>query len=124
ELLVARRRIDSRVESLLGIRELVGRWKADWPTLEKPLSKLVQHHDHGTEIIPAVEQDNGRRPLLRRACQLLEQAGENLRRLEKDVERLLISTVEDCRELDRAADSLHQDVRHVRMLPFAEACQG
>ena len=123
ELLIARRRVASRLESLAGLRELVGRWKAEWRTHEKPLGKFVQQHVHGTETNGPREQGNGRQ-LPRRAAQLLERTGENFQRLEKDLERLLGAMAEDSRQLDQAADSLQEDVRRARMLPFAEACQG
>ena len=37
ELLVARRRVQARVEELAALREFVGRWKAEWRTVEKEI---------------------------------------------------------------------------------------
>ena len=45
ELLVARRRVESRVEELGTLREFVGRWKAEWRAAAEPLSHLLQDHD-------------------------------------------------------------------------------
>jgi two-component system chemotaxis sensor kinase CheA len=44
--------------------------------------------------------------------------------LEKELDRLVGNMVSDGRFLDQAAGSLDAEVRRVRMIPFAEACQG
>src|SRR5436305_890822 len=49
ELLVARRRVESRAEDLAALREFVGRWRADWRSAEKPLGKLLPRHGNGKE---------------------------------------------------------------------------
>jgi two-component system chemotaxis sensor kinase CheA len=50
--------------------------------------------------------------------------GELLRRLEADVERLATAMDGDARLLAQTAGPLDDDVRRVRMLPFAEGCVG
>jgi two-component system chemotaxis sensor kinase CheA len=55
---------------------------------------------------------------------VLRRAGDNLVRLERDVDRLVALQAGDRRQLARAARQLDEGVRRVRMLPFAEACQG
>lgn len=112
EMLLARRRLQERAEDLLALRERVGRWRAEWQTVEKALR-------------PVLTGDQGRTgPLPRRAMEALGQTGERLRRLEKDLERLTASLAADSRFLNQTAGALDEEVRRVRMLPFAEACQG
>ena len=50
--------------------------------------------------------------------------GSKLRQLEKDLERLTTSLAGDARLLKQTAGALDDEVRRLRMLPFAEACQG
>jgi two-component system chemotaxis sensor kinase CheA len=112
ELLVARRRVESRVDDLAAIREFVGYCKTEWQRGAKSFEKLLQ-------------QPNGTVPTLpRRAVQALGQTGDNFRRLEKELDHLLADLARDGRFLKRVAAPLNEEVRRVRMLPFAEACQG
>ena len=113
ELLVARRRVGSRGDDLEAIRDFLGRWRAEWRAVEKPLSALLGRPDTPRRAAPAP----GR---ARRSGR----AGENLGRLERDLERLASAMTADRSQLDRAASLLDDEVRRVRMLPFAEACQG
>jgi two-component system chemotaxis sensor kinase CheA len=58
---------------------------------------------------------------------VLRQTGDRLGRLEQDLERLTAALDQDGRRLaylDQVARQLDSEVRRVRMLPFAEACQG
>src|SRR5207237_8553509 len=58
------------------------------------------------------------------AVEVLRKTGDNLRRLEKDLDRLAFHLTEDGRALDQVTGPLNEEVRRVRMLPFADACQG
>lgn len=49
---------------------------------------------------------------------------ERLRELGKSLERVTRSVVGDGRLLRQVTDPLHEEVRRVRMLPFAEGCRG
>src|SRR5262249_51823924 len=109
ELLVARRRVQSRAEELVALREAAGRWRVDWQRVEKPLSQLL------------AENTNGRPS---RLTQALGKVGRRLRKLEKELERLSTSLVSDSRQIDAVAGALEEEVRRARMLPFAEACRG
>ncbi len=109
ELLVARRRLASRVEDVIALRDFVGRWKAEWRAIEKPLAKFL---------------GNGHGPLPRRSAQTVGNVGPTLRRLEKDLDQLSAVLLADGRALKEAAAAIDDEVRRVRMLPFAEACQG
>src|SRR5262249_34959951 len=57
-------------------------------------------------------------------ARLLRQAGDDLRRLTKDLDRLAGSLTGDSRLLDQVAAPLDDEMRRMRMLPFAEACAG
>jgi two-component system chemotaxis sensor kinase CheA len=118
ELLVARRRIQAHAEDLIALREQVGRWVADWRDIEKPLRKWLVHRGPGS----AGHGQNGRLP--RRVADVIVRTGDRLRQAEKDLDRLTAGMVADYRELKQAADALDGELRRVRMLPFADACQG
>jgi two-component system chemotaxis sensor kinase CheA len=122
ELLVARRRVQSRADELTVLREFVGRWRAEWRTVEKSIAAFVQPEGNGTASTTRAGAAEGKLP--RRAAQVLGRAGDNLRQLEKDLERLATAMVADGRVLKEAAGAIDAEVRRVRMLPFAEACQG
>jgi two-component system, chemotaxis family, sensor kinase CheA len=123
ELLVARRRVQSRAEELTTLREFVGRWKAEWRAVEKPVAKFLL--EQGTESRPGWGAGTavGER-LPRRVSVALARVYGNLCQMDKDLERLAGAVAADGRVLKEAASSIDDEVRRVRMLPFAEACQG
>jgi len=123
ELLVARRRVQSRAEELTTLREFVGRWKAEWRAVEKPVAKFLL--EQGTESRPGWGAGTavGER-LPRRVSVALGRVYDNLCQMDKDLERLAGAVAADGRVLKEAASSIDDEVRRVRMLPFAEACQG
>ena len=123
ELLVARRRVQARVEELAALREFVGRWKAEWRTVEKEIVARGVGRAAGEEtkagVLPAT-----RTAPRRRAAQILGRVSDNLRQMERDLEHLAAGMAADGRVLKEAAGAIDDEVRRVRMLPFAEACQG
>jgi two-component system chemotaxis sensor kinase CheA len=119
ELLVARRRVASRAEDLAALLEFVGRWKAEWRAAEKALGRPRPGADGRAPANGGIG-----RAWPRRAALALGRAGDHLRRLEKELERLSAALAADGRALDQAAGALDDEVRRVRMLPFAGACQG
>lgn len=122
ELLVARRRVGGRGDDLEAIRDFLGRWRAEWRAVERSLPGLLGRGEGaggagaGPPAIPA--------PLPGRVASTLRRAGENLGRLERDLDRLASAMGGDRSQLDRASGLLEDEVRRARMLPFAEACQG
>jgi two-component system chemotaxis sensor kinase CheA len=117
ELLVARRRVQARAEELTALQEAVGLWRQDWRAIEKGLAKLL--HENGR-----AGGNGSAGPLPRRLGRLLERSGAAVRRLDESLERLATGLAGDSRLLKQVAGALDGEVRRVRMLPFAEACQG
>jgi two-component system chemotaxis sensor kinase CheA len=113
ELLVARRRVETRAADLAALREFVERWKGEWQRVEKSFADLLP--GEGTDSAPC---------LPRRAALVLRRAGDNLRRLDKELDRLATAAIGDGRLLKQVAGPLNEEVHRARMLPFAEACEG
>ncbi len=125
ELLVARRRVQSRAEDLTALREQVAHWAAEWRGMEKALGKWLERDGpgpHGSTALREPASEGLRVP--RRVGAVLGQTGDRLRHLEKGLDRLAANMAGDYRQLKQAADALEDEVRRVRMLPFADACQG
>jgi two-component system chemotaxis sensor kinase CheA len=120
ELLVARRRVEARVDDLKTLQDFVAQWRGDWQRVEKLVVKFLDQEEDG----PSAGRNGAGRGLPRRALRVLRQTGDHLRRLEKDLERLTTRLAGDGHLLRQVAGPLDDEVRRVRMLPFAEACQG
>ena len=114
ELLVARRRVEACQGDLAALRELVGRWDHDWRAAESPLAAQLAR---GT-------QAELRRMLPRRTVEALGQIGARLAALKDGLDRFELRMAGEHRHLARATRAIEEEVRLVRMLPFAEACQG
>ena len=117
ELLVARRRIASRSDEVAELRDLVTTWKNEWQSFDKVLREQKSFD---------VDDNSLRRqlPLSRRTTAALTCNRDRLRKLEKRLDRLVSTIQADGRYLDATCDALDDEVHQVRMLPFAEACQG
>jgi two-component system chemotaxis sensor kinase CheA len=118
ELLVARRRVEARLQDLQVVREFVDQWQSQWHRVEKIALKVLQGNGKGPG------RDNGWHRSAQPAAQVLRQTGDHLRRLNKDLERLATGMQGDNRLLEQTTVPLDDEVRRVRMLPFAEACAG
>jgi len=124
ELLVARRRVESRTSELEAIREFLGRWKTERRRCDRALRTLKRAENGDRSGLPSMAGTSDGKLLPRPAAVVLGQIDDNLRRLEKDLERFAMVLTSDGRQLDQVADLLDDAVRRLRMLPFAEACQG
>jgi two-component system, chemotaxis family, sensor kinase CheA len=112
ELLIARRRVEARTRDVADLLTLVGQWQAEWRRAERSFGKLLKEEGPAAGALPP------------RLAGALRGAGENLRRLEKGLERLTTAMRGDARALGQVAGPLNDAVHRVRMLPFAEACEG
>lgn len=109
ELLVARRRAAARQEDVAAIRGTLQRCRAEWQKLERPFRKLVKL-EH--PVVP------------KRAALALERTTEALRKLDRSLELLSSRLAADHHTLEQAASPLEEDIRRMRMVPFADACEG
>ena len=118
ELLVARRRVQSRVAELALLEEFIEHWENDWRGVERLIEGICG------DKRPAFQPGNGKVEMTRRVSLILRQNGTRLRRLKKDVERLAATMKSDSRLLEQVVVPLDDEVHAVRMLPFAEVCAG
>jgi two-component system chemotaxis sensor kinase CheA len=127
ELLVARRRVESRAEDVAALHEIVRELTEEWKTSERPLRKWLEKCRSVTGDSPPRGDGGERGPdgrVPRRVAALLSQTGPSLRRLGKDLDRLAATMSADHRQLNQVADALDVELRRARMIPFADACQG
>ncbi|MCM2373606.1 hybrid sensor histidine kinase/response regulator [Aporhodopirellula aestuarii] len=115
ELLVAERRVAARTHDVSALSEAVANWKADWKTIEKPLRRII-----ASESQPRVDQI----ALPRHAAAIFERIAASVGNFEKQLDHLSSGMKGDGRLLRQVCSSLDGEVRHIRMLPFAEACSG
>jgi two-component system, chemotaxis family, sensor kinase CheA len=118
ELLFARRRVAARENDVSALLETMEQCAMDWRRLEKPLRLLMR--------ADVDERDGTKRggALSGRALAALLRTGDNLKKLERGLERLARGVAADHHALEVAAAPLESQVRGVRMLPFREACEG
>jgi two-component system chemotaxis sensor kinase CheA len=124
ELLVARRRLEARTAQVSSLQEFVARWRAEWRIVEKAVAKRTRRARGGDGESPPAAAQNGALALAPRLERALLRNHEHLKRLERDLEHLALSSADDRRAIERAAVPLEEQIRQVRMLPFFEACEG
>lgn len=113
ELMVARRRASQRSGDLASLLDLFAKWKSDWRNIARYL------HTSGSS------ENTTSLPVLPRAVQgALDRGSTALKQIEEEIERVEAALRTDAHLLDRAAAPLEEDIRRVRMLPFADACMG
>ncbi len=118
ELLVARRRVESRVDDIDALRERIAAWQNEWRAAEKPLRQMLAQDS------VAAPDRHRRTQVSSRAASVVEHNGERLRELERALDRVAANIRGDGRLLAQTCDALDDEVHHVRMFPFAEACGG
>src|SRR5262249_35217176 len=79
--------------------------------------------DVGDGLTPSDESRSAESPR-RQTDRLLSQHKKSLARFARDMQRLLGDLGADHRALDETAQRIDAEVRRMRMLPFAEACEG
>jgi len=114
ELHVARRRVESHYDDLADLRDTFRQWMSEWQAAAKPLRKTLARG--------ADRFETAHLPV--RTLQAFLRAGDHLTQFEKQLETLGAKMEGDRRHLSQAASLLDEEVRRVRMLPFADACQG
>jgi two-component system chemotaxis sensor kinase CheA len=124
ELLVARRRTEARGDEVAALQELVERWRGEWRTAERGFKRILPRSGGKIGGPPSQKAAGGPGVLPERTALAMERNGENLRGLEKALERLADGLQADRYILEQAAAPLEEEVRRVRMLPFAQACEG
>ncbi len=112
ELLVARRRIQSRVGDIEDLRQIAADCRREWRAAAKPIEVLTNREAQAglAEVQHILETINLNR--------------QALARLERGLDRLGMQLSRDGGLLNQACTALEDEVHRVRMLPFAEACGG
>jgi two-component system chemotaxis sensor kinase CheA len=123
ELLLARGRARTRQDHAAAIHEVARRWRAELRDAERALATVLGPRANAT---PSTDPpDNRERTRAAdRAAVALRRADDKAHELERDLERLVAGIANDRVLLDEAADELDAEVRRVRMLPFADSCEG
>ena len=121
QLLVARRRCDSQEETAANLQDIVRQWQGLWSEMERStvrsLAEVEKLADSAEDTHGAVEQT-------RKTAQLVARHKGDLRRFDRAMQKMVSGMAADRRLLDQTAGALGEEIRHVRMLPFAEACEG
>ncbi len=112
ELLLVRHRAEARHQDALALLDQVGAWQREWRRLEFGLTTLMKREGTGASVLRSqFDQAIGRHR-------------EAFWRLERGMQRLSADLQGDRRLLDQVAGPIDHEIRRVRMLPFAEACEG
>ncbi len=113
ELTVARARMERSLDDVVSIVDLVSRFRVEWQRLERPL-KLLCAEDAGGAASGS----------LKVVSRSFGDAKEIAIKLDEEVGRLATSLRSATHAYRAVALALDAEVKNVRMLPFAEACQG
>ena len=113
ELLVARRRVETRPETIESLRQEVAKCKAQWQSVERPIRRVRQSSDMGSHA-----------QALRQIFEVFDYSRKLLTELDRRLESVATHMTADSAILNQACTALEGEVYRVRMLPFAEACSG
>src|SRR5712691_7103856 len=105
ELLVAERRLERTEAGVAAVGEMLARIHREW-----------QHHRKDARLPGAREKKRGGGTLAELEAKFATARG--------DLDRLGATLRDDRRAIGRAVSLMDEDVRRIRLLPFAEACQG
>ncbi|MDA1165697.1 MAG: hybrid sensor histidine kinase/response regulator [Planctomycetota bacterium] len=117
ELLVTRQRIDTHPREIETLLDSITEWKRDWESVQRALIRLIE----GNGVDPLVTRSTR---YATRLIQTVEGTGERLRQLEKKLEQLRRKKLSDARQLNVVGNAVQDEVHHIRMVPFEEACAG
>ncbi len=113
ELLVARRRVETRPDEVEAIRHEIAINKSLWRGIDKSMRRLTQPNS-GTTSSEDIKQ----------ISQVFAEQRSALQELDRRLESLSNHMVADSAILNQTCSALEGEVYRVRMLPFAEACGG
>lgn len=117
ELLVARRRAESRGADVDRLLEVTKRWETEWRAA-KTAMRLGQRQASPADVPPPAAQPH------RASVQWIERTEENLRWLRRQLDELVARLAADSKALDQVAAPLEAELLRARMVPFAWACEG
>lgn len=122
ELLVARGRLDARADDIAQLAELIERWEADFRTIDKPMQRIL--HEGAASGARPLGGRGAAYSAHRRVEAALARFRQGFRRVRREIDRLQTAHAHDARVMRQAAVPLEDEVRRVRMVPFADACEG
>jgi two-component system, chemotaxis family, sensor kinase CheA len=109
ELLIALRRLAAEQQAGARLHDALRRWRSEWLQLERPLRKALAVHG----------------PLLpRRALLALDRTRDQLHDIEHLVGLLSSRMSAETHGTERAAATVEDEIRTLRMFPFSHACEG
>ena len=116
----AYRRLLLRMQDMETLSRFLSQWQTEWSAASASIRAALRRRgiDRGAVLSAPL------RPMIRQLPTLLDQTAEHFRYLRTESSRLLATLAADMHDLRRTADTLRNEVRRVRMLPFAEACLG
>ncbi len=124
QLMVVQRSAEAHSDDAVGLLEAVKRWRVDWRTVERTVERWLGD-GHGRGPFPAASDVAERpTPLSPRSAMAFRRTGDNIHRLEQELQRLAGGLASDRRSLERATGTLDSEIRRARLLPFTEACAG
>jgi two-component system chemotaxis sensor kinase CheA len=118
ELLTTRHRFDDRYDAALGLLDVASDLSKRWRRAGADISALLRVD------ADADDGDGSSERLRRELDRLVGSCGDLVLRLEKDAQVLTRELAADRRALHQASVPLDEDIRSLRMLPFAIACEG
>ena len=117
ELTITRRRFEARREELSATQEVLSRLRTEWQAGGLALRRFKKRR--GQEATLEVQTE-----LPKRLEHLLAHTDQELARFGREVERISAALREDAKALDRVATPLEAEIHQLRLLPFAQACEG
>jgi two-component system, chemotaxis family, sensor kinase CheA len=126
ELLVARGRVDECHADIAGIADLASACRRQWRSLDRLLRQSRVHMGEGEDGEPWPPDSTGLRPAADagRVHAVAALLGSSLADLAREAERVTTASDGHLRALHVVAAGLQDEIRHIRMLPFVEACEG
>lgn len=109
-----------RMKDMETLSRFLSQWQTEWSAASASIRATLRRRgiERGNVLSAPL------RPMIRQLPALLDQTAEHFRYLRTESSRLLATLAADMHDLQRAAGALGEELRRVRMLPFAEACLG